>query len=138
MDLLSTIGESSQTLPTIVTAVLAIASPLLTAIFTKVTTTPVTKNNIALAVSFVIAAVYVVMTAGIQDWNDLTQIMSVLPVIYVMQQTSFRVLVRDWTKEVEATVGAGTGIAKVTTPELPVADVVEPVVPIEEETPAKG
>lgn len=127
--------EIMDTLPVLVTAALSLLSPLGTAIFTKTGTSPVTKNNIALGVSFAVAVVYVVLNSGITDWNDLNQIVAVLPVVYALQQLSFKFLIKDWTKAVEANVGAGAG-AKDGKHEagVPVVEA-EPVL---EETPAKG
>lgn len=132
--------EIMDTLPTIVTAALALLSPLGTAIFTKTGTSPVTKNNVAVGVSFAVAIVYVVLNNGVTDWNDLNQIVAALPPIYLLQQLSYKFLIKDWTKAVEANVGAGAG-AKDGKHEAGAAPVVEnPVVEAEqlEETPAKG
>lgn len=101
--------EIMDTLPVLVTAALSLLSPLGTAIFTKVETSPVTKNNIALAVSFAVSIIYVVLNSGISDWNNLNEIVAAMPVVYGLQQLSFKFLIKDWTKAVEANVGAGAG-----------------------------
>lgn len=94
-----------QTLPVLVTAILTILSPILTAIFTKVSMSGVTKNNISLAVSFVIAGVYVVMTSGIEDWSDMSAVVGILPVVYTMQQVVFNNLLKGVSGKVEEKVG---------------------------------
>lgn len=112
-----------QTLPVLVTAILTILSPILTAIFTKVSMSSTTKNNIALVVSFVIAGVYTVMTSGVTDWSDLGTLVGVLPVVYTMQQVIFNNLLKSVSTKVEEKVGVK---------EHPPAEVQL------EETPAKG
>lgn len=113
-------------LPVIITAILTIVSPLLTAIFTRVEMSGTTKNNIAVGVSFLIAGVYVVLNGGVQDWSDMTAVLSVVPVVYTVQQLIFANLMKGLAVKVEGKVGVGSGSAEIAEPE----EIVE--------TPAKG
>lgn len=93
------------TLPTIVVAVLTVVSPLLTSVFTHVGMDSTTKKNIAVAVSFVIAAVYVVMSGGVKDLTNLAEIASAVPLIFTIQQLIFGNLLKSLSDSIEAKVG---------------------------------
>lgn len=92
-------------LPTIVVAALTVVSPLLTSVFTRVSMTSAQKNNVAVAVSFVIAAVYVIMSGGVHDLTNVAEIAGVLPAVFTLQQLVFQNLLRGLSDKVEARVG---------------------------------
>jgi ABC-type bacteriocin/lantibiotic exporter with double-glycine peptidase domain len=118
-----------------VTAVIVVASPLLTSLFTHTVMSSRTKNTIAMIVSLVIAVVYEVVTGGIHDWSNLA---FAFPIVYGLQQAVYNTILKDLATTVEAKVGV-VSKGSVAAPETPVADVPAPEAPVAlEETPAKG
>lgn len=134
----------STTLPTVITAIVAIVSPMLTAVFTKSDMNPITKNNIALLVSFGIAGGYVIDTTGLANMTDLTHVAGLLPVVYAIQQAVYHILPNGAVAAVEAKVGfvtkasaagAGAGAGAANSEAATVEPKSAEVVP---DTPAKG
>jgi hypothetical protein len=94
------------TLPTVIAAVLTFVSPLLTSLFTHVQMSSAAKNNVAVAVSFVIAAGYVVATGGAKvDLANLAELLPVLGTVYTLQQLVFGNLLRGLSDKIEAKAG---------------------------------
>lgn len=97
----------------VVTAIVVIASPLLTSLFTHTAMSSRTKNTIAMVVSLAIAVVYEVLTGGITDWANLAY---AFPIVYGLQQAVYNTILKSWATRVEATVGVapkGSGAAAV-------------------------
>jgi membrane-associated HD superfamily phosphohydrolase len=127
----------------VVTALVVVASPLLTSVFTHSAMSSRTKNSIAMIVSLAIAVVYEVMTGGISDWTNLAY---AFPIVYGLQQAVYNTLLKSLATNVEANIGVapkGSGAA-VTDAVAPTADVVTSdsaavsAAPVSVETPAKG
>lgn len=125
----------------IVTAVIVVASPLLTAVFTHTAMTSRTKNTIAMVVSLAIAVAYELLTGGITDWANIPVAFSV---VYGLQQAVYNTLLRALATNVEANFGVapkGSGAMAVqsTAQTVQAVDGSEVVIaaPVEE-TPAKG
>lgn len=135
----------------IVAAVVVVASPLLTSLFTHTNMSSRTKNSIAMVVSLVIAVVYEVVSGGISDWTNLAY---AFPIVYGLQQAVYNTILKGLATNVEASIGIapkGSGAAVTDVPAAPApaapADVpVAPEAPAEtpvapvaaEETPAIG
>lgn len=100
----------------VVTAIIVIASPLLTSLFTHTNMSSRTKNSIAMVVSLAIAVVYEVLTGGIKDWTNLAY---AFPIVYGLQQAVYNTILKDLATQVEASTGV---VPKV--PVAPAADVV--------------
>lgn len=108
----------------VVTAIIVIASPLLTSLFTHSAMSSRTKNSIAMIVSLVIAVVYEVLTGGIKDWTNLAY---AFPIVYGLQQAVYNTILKDLATQVEANIGAGSGAA--VAPVVAPVDVVPSVAP---------
>jgi drug/metabolite transporter (DMT)-like permease len=93
------------TLPAVLVTVLTVLSPIITAFFTHVQMDSTAKKNIAFAVSFVVAAVYVWMTGGIHDLTNVAEIAAAAPIIFTLQQLIFGNLLQRISSTVEAKVG---------------------------------
>ena len=133
----------------VVTAIIVIASPLLTSLFTHSAMSSRTKNAIAMVVSLAIAVVYEVLTGGISDWTNLAY---AFPIVYGLQQAVYNTILKSLATTVEATIGVapkGSGAAVTDVPTapadvVPAAPVVAPVPDVPAapvavvETPAKG
>lgn len=83
-------------------AVIAVVSPILVALFTKVSMSAKTKTTVAMIVSFVIAAGYLFFSGSITDW---TEIAVVFPAVFGIQQIVFKLLLTNVSKEVEKKAG---------------------------------
>lgn len=95
----------ASTLPVALTVVLTVVSPLLTALFTHVNMSSAAKNNVAVAVSFVVAGAYVAMSGGVHDLTNLAEVLGVLPSVYTVQQLVFANLLGKLSAKIEAKVG---------------------------------
>lgn len=137
------------------TLVLTFFSPFLSAYIQKVDWSPKTKTLLAMALSLIIAVLYLSMTNGIADW---TQLAVVVPAIFGVQQAVFQFLLRNIATKFEAMtefgsliVTAGYEADKVNitsdatiketgdniTVDSPV-EIVTPPVELKTETPVKG
>lgn len=90
-----------QVIPTALALVLTIVSPLIAALFTKVTMTSRTKNLVALGVSVVIAVGWVLLNGGFNG----VDIALALGSVYGLQQLIYNQILKDTAKEIEANYG---------------------------------
>lgn len=93
--------------PIIITILVTIVSPFVTAYINKVNWSPQTKNLVALAVSFVIALGYVFFTGGIGDWSQLA---IALPSIYGLSQAVYQFILKVPVSKFEAATRTGSVI----------------------------
>ena len=91
-----------DSLPLLITAVLTLVSPLLTAWFTKTAMSSKTKNLVAVVMSFIIAGVYVFLEGGFNTADDL---LVPLGVVYGLQQLIYNQFLKKLATEVEASFG---------------------------------
>lgn len=77
--------------PLIITILVTMASPYVTAYINKVTWSPEKKNLVALAVSTVIAIGYLFLTGGIADWSQLGV---VIPAVYGLQTAVYQFILK--------------------------------------------
>lgn len=91
-----------EPLPTVIVAVLTLVSPLLTALFTKVSMSPKVKNAVAVVVSALIAGAYVYMTGGFEGVESFAV---PLGVVYGLQQVIYNQFLRKTVAKVEADIG---------------------------------
>lgn len=89
-------------LPVALVGLMTLISPYITAFFTRASMSPKAKHGIAIAVSAVIAIVYVVLNGGVDSWEKL---FVAVPVVYGVGQALYGLLMRDSAKVVEATKG---------------------------------
>lgn len=90
-----------ELLPTALTLVLTLVSPLIAAWFTKSTMTSRTKNLVALFVSVVIAGGWVFFNGGFEG----VDIALALGAVYGLQQLVYNQLLKDVAKDIEANNG---------------------------------
>lgn len=83
-------------------AVVAVISPILVAIFTKVNMSSKAKTTVAIVVSFIIAAGYLLFSGQITDWSELV---FVVPAVFGVQQIVFKLLLTNVSREIEKNVG---------------------------------
>lgn len=95
--------DNIEVVPTVITLVLTVVSPLIAAWFTKQSMTSRTKNLVALGVSVVIAGGWVALNGGFSAGEVTVALASV----YGLQQLVYNQLLKDTAKEVEAHVGLG-------------------------------
>lgn len=130
-------------LPIVLVVLFTFLSPFITAYFNRVQWSPQTKTLVAMAVSLVIAVLYVIMTGGL---TDLSQIAVVAPVIFTIQQAIYRFFVNGPAKELELKTTSTASLEAlgdhhplnpntIAEPTAPDADI---TVPIYSDTPAKG
>lgn len=87
------------------TLVLTFISPFLSAYIQKVDWSPKTKTLLALALSLVIAVIYLVMTGTIADWSQLAV---VIPAVYGVQQLVFQFFLKNIATKFEAITEFGS------------------------------
>lgn len=87
------------TLPVVITIVLTFFSPYVNAYINKVTWSSQTKNLVAIAVSLIIAVLYLVLTGGIADW---TQLSFVVPAVFGLQQAVYQFFLKNSASKFEA------------------------------------
>lgn len=137
------------------TLVLTFLSPFLSAYIQKVDWSPRTKTLLAMALSLVIAVLYLFMTNGIADWSQLAV---AIPAVYGVQQGIYQFFLKNIATKFEAITEFGSlvvtpsqqsGKVDITsdatiketgdsiTVEAPV-EIVTPPAEITTETPAKG
>jgi membrane-associated HD superfamily phosphohydrolase len=137
------------------TLVLTFLSPFISAYIQNVNWSPKTKTLLAMALSLLIAVLYLIMTGGIGDWS---QIGLVIPAVFGVQQAIFQFFLRNIATKFEAitqfgslviTPGTETGTVDITSDatiketgdnisvDTPV-QIVTPPAEITTETPAKG
>lgn len=92
-----------EVVPTIITLLLTVISPLIAAWFTKRSMTSRTKNLIALGVSVVIAVGWVIFSGGF----DGGEFSVAVATVYGLQQLVYNQLLKETAKEVEAHQGIG-------------------------------
>lgn len=98
-------------LPIVIVVLLTMASPFINAAIQRVTWTAQTKSLVALAVSAVIAILYLILTGGIADWSQLAV---VAPMVYTLQQLIYQFLVKNIATKFEIiTTPGSTAIAPV-------------------------
>jgi uncharacterized membrane protein len=137
------------------TLVLTFLSPFLSAYVQKVDWSPKTKTLLAMALSLVIAVLYLLMTGGIADWSQLAV---VVPAVFGVQQAVYTFFLKNIATKFEAITEFGSLVVtptkdpdKVTitsdatiketgdniTVDAPV-EIVTPPAELSTETPAKG
>lgn len=87
------------------TLVLTFFSPFLSAYIQKVDWSPKTKTLLAMALSLVIAVLYLFMTGGIADW---TQLAVVIPAVYGVQQGVYAFFLKNIATKFEAMTEFGS------------------------------
>lgn len=120
-------------LPTALVVLLTIISPYVTALFTRTSMSPKAKQVIAVAVSAVIAVVYVLLNGGVDSWE---KFFVAAPVVFGIGQALYGLLLKDSVKIVEATKGL-TDTSAVKDSAIVTADEEAAALAVEE-TPAKG
>lgn len=144
-----------EVLPITITATLAIFSPFVNAYINKVDWSPQTKTVVAMAVSLVIAILYLAFSGMIGDWSQLAV---VAPMVYSLQQLIYQFFLKNIATKFEAITEFGSLVVtpsaepdKVTitsdatiketgdniTVDSPV-EIVTPPAELTTETPAKG
>lgn len=108
--------DDIQVVPAIITAFLAVVSPIVVSVGTTTNMSSRTKNWVALGVSFVIALVYMFLTGG---FNDPGNLVITLGVVFAIQQVVYRQLLVDLATKLEANVGMKSKVDD--TPREPVA-----------------
>jgi len=81
------------------------ASPFINAAIQRVNWSPKTKTLVALAVSAIIAVVYLLTTGQIADWGQLA---TVVPVVYGYQQLIFQFFLKNIATKFEALTSPGS------------------------------
>lgn len=94
-------------LPAVITGVLAILSPFITALFTKSSMKSETKGLVGIAVSIVVAVVWVLLTGGFAVVAGPEDLAIPIGVIFGIQQAVYNQFFKDLAKDVEANVGFG-------------------------------
>lgn len=87
------------------TLVLTFFSPFLSAYIQKVDWSPKTKSLLAMALSLVIALLYLSMTNGIADWSQLAV---VIPAVYGVQQGIYQFFLKNIATKFEAMTEFGS------------------------------
>lgn len=87
------------------TLVLTFLSPFLSAYIQNVDWSPKTKTLLAMALSLLIAVLYLVMTGGIADWSQLAV---VVPAVYGVQQAIFQFFLKNIATKFEAITQFGS------------------------------
>lgn len=126
-------------LPVALVGLLTLLSPYITALFTRTSMAPKAKYVVAIAVSALIAVVWVLFNGGIDSWE---KFFVALPVVFGVGQGIYGLLLKDSVKIVEATKGlTDTSAVKdeqIVTAEEEVAAVEAAAPESAEESPAKG
>lgn len=87
------------------TLVLTFLSPFISAYIQNVDWSPKTKTLLAMALSLLIAVLYLVMTGGIGDWS---QIGLVIPAVFGVQQAIFQFFLKNIATKFEAITEFGS------------------------------
>lgn len=131
-------------IPIILTLVFTFLSPFITAFLNRVQWSTETKTLMAMAVSLVIAVLYLIMTGGIADWSQLAV---VGPMVFTLQQVVYKFFVKGPANELEIATTSTKSLmalgdhhpdkpAELIAPAAePAADIFEPIY---SGTPAKG
>jgi hypothetical protein len=102
-------------IPAVLLALITVISPLLTAVAVQSKWSSKVKNGVAFGVAFVIALVYLILTGGIADWSD---VVTVIPAVYGLQQLVYMTLLKELSTKVEAATSVGAGEAVVVSGEV--------------------
>jgi len=86
-------------LPVALALVLSFLSPFLNAWIQDVNWSPQAKNLLAIATSAIVAIIYLLFTGGIGDW---TQIATVIPQVYILQQAIYQFFLKNIATKFEA------------------------------------
>lgn len=87
------------------TFVLTFLSPFLSAYVQNVDWSPKTKTLLAMALSLVIAVLYLLMTGGIADWSQLAV---VVPAVFGVQQAVYQFFLKNIATKFEAITQLGS------------------------------
>lgn len=124
-----------EVLPVALAAILTFASPFIAAIINNPKWTYQAKSLTALALSLIIAVVYLALSGQGLNWADLA---TTVPLVFSIQQLTYNFLVRDITKTIEQkTTPTSTEVVVVPVETTPDPDT-EPSPPapyVEDETP---
>lgn len=85
-------------IPVVLTIILTVLSPYATAFFNRVTWSPETKHLVTIAVSIVIAVLYLIVSGSVGDWSALAV---VIPMVYTLQQLVYKFILKDSVKSFE-------------------------------------
>lgn len=97
-------------IPAVLLALITVISPIFTAVAVQSKWSSKVKNGVAFGIAFVIAVVYLILTGGIADWTD---IVTVIPAVYGLQQLVYMTLLKEIATKVEAATSVGAGEAVV-------------------------
>lgn len=103
-------------LPEYVLALIAVLSPLLSAVAIQSKWDSKTKNAVAFGISLVIAVVYLLVTGGITDWSNIP---AAVLAVYGLQQLVYMQFMRELSKKVEAATSVTSGEAIVVQEDKP-------------------
>lgn len=124
-----------EALPTTIVALLTLVSPLITAFFTKANMSAQAKNWIAVAISAVIALVYVFMQGGFNALQGPEEYLAALGIAYGIGQLVYNAVLKKPATLVEAKYGitAKEAPENVTVVETKAADGSEVVIAVPDE-----
>jgi hypothetical protein len=129
----------AQQLPSVLVGLLTLLSPYLTALFTRTSMSPRSKQVVAIIVSALIAVVWVALNGGLDSWE---KFFVALPVVFGIGQAIYGLVLKDSVKIVEATKGlTDPSVVKdeeIVTAEEEKAAEADTNGPAVEESPAKG